>query len=107
MQKLINNAWILVKQRGMTLSEAMKLAWKVYYIKTKGANGKVEFDYIKKSTGELRHAVGTFKAIPVPKKTQNESKDVNYTVPPLQVRYFDIEKQGWRSCVEENIVAVY
>lgn len=105
MKKLMTNAWVLVKVRKMTMSEAMKLAWKVYHLRSKGKAGKVEFDYIKKSTGEVRHAVGTFNTNQMPKDASTFVGGASYT--PLQIRYFDIEKKGWRSCIEDNIIAIY
>lgn len=106
MSKLMTNAWMLVKQRNLTLSAAMKLAWKVYNLREKGLEGQVEFDYIKKSTGELRHAVGTFNLKQMPKDASTFSQNSSvYT--PMQIRYYDIEKQGWRSCTEDNLIAVY
>lgn len=64
----------------------------------------VEFDYIKKSTGELRHAIGSlYKNLIEPKiKGTGVAKSTygNFT-------YFDLTKGQFRSFAYENIVKVY
>ena len=64
----------------------------------------VEFDYIKKSTGEIRHAIGClYKNLIEPKiKGTGVAKSSygNFT-------YFDLTKSGFRSFAYENIVKVY
>lgn len=106
MSKLMVNAWLLVRVKKMSMSDSMKMAWKVYKLRQKGLSGKVEFDYIKKSTGELRHAIGTFDIKQMSKDASTFSNNSSaYT--PLQIRYYDIEKGGWRSCMEDNLVAIY
>lgn len=67
-------------------------------------NEIVEFDYIKKSTGNLRHAIGCLHPsiiLPRIKGTGNpKSKYRNFT-------YFDLEKHQFRSFGYDNIVKVY
>ncbi|WQJ53924.1 MAG: hypothetical protein [Wendovervirus sonii] len=105
LSKIMSNAWILVRMRKIDMSTAMKMAWKVFHLKEIGSNGTVEFDYVKKSTGELRHAVGTFDTSIMPADASNFTGKANYT--PTQIRYFDIEKQAWRSCLMDNLIAIY
>jgi len=105
MSKLMINAWMVMRLHQISISSAMKMVWRAFLLRQKGLHGTVEFDYIKKSTGEIRHAIGTFDLNAMPESACNFKGNASYT--PMQIRYFDIEKQAWRSCLAENIIAVY
>lgn len=64
----------------------------------------VEFDYIKKSTGELRHAIGClYKNLIEPKIKGTGTSKASYG----NFAYFDLAKGQFRSFAYENIVKVY
>lgn len=65
----------------------------------------VEFTFIK-TNGELRKAKGTLNFDKAEGMTENDMpKGIcrnNYDV----ICYWDIDKQGWRSCKENSIVSI-
>ena len=76
--------------------------------KTALNNGVVKFSFTKKD-GTVREAVGTTKLDYIgsidqnalPKGTENQSKK------PLDIiRYYDLDKQGWRSFRENQFIEV-
>lgn len=62
----------------------------------------VEFEYQKKD-GTIRKAKGTTKSEIIPEVAQPKGVDRNYSVE--NVRYYDTEKEGWRSFNKENFVS--
>lgn len=63
---------------------------------------EVEFKYMKKD-GSERNAVGTLN--PAIYGEENEPTGSGRSVPENQVRYFDINAQGWRSFLVENLIS--
>ena len=64
----------------------------------------VEFDYYKKSTGEVRHAIGTLYGSLIEPKIKGTG------VPNSifgNITYFDLEKNQFRCFSAETIVKVY
>lgn len=75
----------------------------VEQLKEKLRNGEVKFTY-KKKNGEGRTARGTLnKEI---YGEANEPKGTAKSVPENQVRYFDLDSNGWRSFITENLISV-
>ncbi len=64
-------------------------------------SGIVEFKYTKKN-GEVRDARGTL-SIDVMGK-ENEPKGGGKEYPENVVRYYDLNSEGWRSFVFENLI---
>jgi len=63
--------------------------------------GKVKFSYTKKD-GTVREALGTLDNKIYGE--ENEPKGTGYTVPEYNIRYFDLEKEGWRSFNADNLL---
>ena len=64
----------------------------------------VEFDFIKKSTGELRHAIGClYGNLIAPKIKATGVHNSLYG----NLTYFDLTKNQFRCCSYETIVKVY
>lgn len=61
----------------------------------------VEFEFIKKD-GTIRKAKGTTKAELIPEAHLSTGIGRKYTENPNITKYFDIEKEGWRSFNNEN-----
>ena len=66
----------------------------------------VEFEYIKKSTNELRHAIGI-----LPKNSQFIDSKINGRGVHNSIygnfTYFDLERNAFRCCSYETIVRVF
>ncbi len=82
-------------QNGLTIGEALKMAWKAAKLQVELAAGEVRFRY-RKVNGEVREAVGTLKNM----VTDWKFSAFNGTA----MFYFDIEKKGFRSFVVANLV---
>lgn len=64
----------------------------------------VEWDFIKKSTGEIRHAIGClFGRLISPKINGRGVPNAIYG----NLTFFDLEKHDFRCCSYETIVRVY
>lgn len=61
----------------------------------------VEFEFIKKD-GTIRKAKGTNKIELIPESQLSTGTGRKYTENPNVTKYFDIEKEGWRSFNNEN-----
>lgn len=66
------------------------------------SNRIVEFEYTKKD-GTVRKAKGTTKSEVIPENMQPKGVERNYSED--NIRYFDIDKEGWRSFNKNNFVA--
>lgn len=95
-------AWTMVKSMGMTMSEALKAAWKAIKVKVALAKGVVKFAFRKKD-GSVREAEGTtnLNTIPV-EKHPKEGKASS----PKVITFFDTLKQEWRSFKPETIISI-
>lgn len=66
-------------------------------------NGSVKFSYTKLD-GTLRTATGTTKLEMIPE--EYHPKDTGMNTPEAVQRYFDIDKNGWRSFTKTNLVSI-
>lgn len=101
--KTTHRANVIAQRTGSDVMGVVK-AQMIDLLKEKLRNGVVHFTYIKKSTNELRHAWGTCSG-QLMKATQNGrglSGDMVNTI-----KYWDVEKGGYRSCRFENLVQVF
>lgn len=64
-------------------------------------NGKVEFKYIKKN-GEERTALGTLNIDVM--GTENAPKGTGYEITDTNIRYYDLNSEGWRSFIVDNLI---
>lgn len=83
----------------LTKSEAWRKAWAAVRLQeAMQTSEKVEFSFVKVSTGEVRQAVGTLHPAIIPDvKGEGRIKPVN------QITYFDLDRQQWRSFKAENL----
>lgn len=93
----MNMAWSFIKNKGLSLSEALKLAWSNVKLKQALRKGVVEFSY-KKLDGTIRKAVGTLSSALVPQTNGGGYQHRDYQT------YFDIEKGSWRRYSYLNII---
>ena len=93
-------AWQFVKKNGMTMAEAMKVAWMNAKLRMAMRERIVKF-YFQKVDGSLREAFGTLSEKVIP-ATQGAGRKMNDT---CQV-YFDTEKEEWRCFKKANLMRV-
>ena len=97
--KVLSLAHKLCKSANLDFSTAQRKAWAVIRLKAAmQESAAVSFSYVKKSTGEIRPAVGTTKSDCVP-VTLGTGKEKPATI----VTYFDLDANGWRSFDAANI----
>ena len=63
--------------------------------------GKVEFKYTKKN-GEARTAVGTLNIDIMGE--DNKPKGTGYEITDSNIRYYDLNSEGWRSFITDNLI---
>ena len=63
--------------------------------------GKVEFKYTKKN-GEERKAIGTLNVQVMGE--ENSPKGTGYEITDTNIRYYDLNSEGWRSFVVDNLI---
>lgn len=64
-------------------------------------NGVVEFKY-KKKNGEIRDAKGTLNIDIMGE--DNAPKGTGYDIVDTNIRYYDLNSEGWRSFITENLI---
>ena len=65
-------------------------------------DGKVKFSYTKKD-GSIRDAVGTLNIDVMGK--ENEPKGTGYEITDSNIRYYDLNSEGWRSFIIDNLIS--
>lgn len=93
-------AWQFVKRNGFTMSEALKVAWRNFILKTRMAYGIVKF-YYQKVDGSIREAYGTLSTRFTP-ATLGCVRRKNDTVQT----YFDTEVSDWRCFKIANLLKI-
>ena len=66
-------------------------------------NGICHFEFVKKSTGELREAWGTLAHNLVSAKVKGSKRSTN----PNCICYYDVERGEFRSLLAQNLIKVY
>lgn len=79
-----------IKTNFQSWSNALKFAWKKLKIQAKLSSGKIHFSFIKKS-GEIRPAYGTTN-----NSFFNYENKGNVSGCWYIVKYYDLQKDGWR-----------
>lgn len=74
-------------------------------LKNKLQEGIVTFSY-RKTNGEDRVATGTTKMSLVPEDKRPQNNNANEYSSGMTQKYFDIEKNAWRSLRKDNLVVV-
>lgn len=103
MSSIMRLAWQFVKTEGMSMSDALKTAWrnaKVHYLMREGY---VNFVFIKKN-GETRNAKGTTRLDILPngalKGGQRTSNPQTHQV------YYDYDKGDWRCFRRSSLLKI-
>lgn len=93
-------AWQFVKRNGLSMSEALRVAWRNFILKKRMLEGIVKF-YFQKVDGTIREAYGTLSTrfTPVTLGCTRRSNDTVQT-------YFDTEKQDWRCYKIANLLKI-
>ena len=91
-------AWQFVKKNGMTMAEAMKVAWANAKLRLAMRERIVKF-YYQKVDGSIREAYGTLQEILI-HATAESGRKKNDTVSV----YFDTEKGEWRCFKKANLL---
>lgn len=89
-----------IRKYGVSLSEALTIAWRNAKLKNE-LHQKIAHFYFQKMDGTIREAWGTLGEDKIP-ATQGSDRKRNDTV---QV-YFDTEKEEWRCFKKINLVAI-
>lgn len=97
LSNIMNNAWMLVRRFGLTISQAMRKAWAVSKLKDAMRKGIVKFTYAKLD-GSIRTAWGTLKESLLPPTAG--SRKPNDTL----VTYYDTDKQAYRCFKIANFI---
>jgi len=97
LKNVMNLAWQFVKRNGLSMSEALKTAWKNIKLQAEMKKGIVKF-YFTKVDGSIREAYGTLKTELMPEVKESNRKQ-NDTIQT----YFDTEKQEFRCFKKANL----
>lgn len=101
LSNIMSQAWQFVKINGMTLSDALKTAWRNFKLRI-ALNQRIVKFYFQKVDGSIREAFGTLAERMIPATSGEDNRRKNDTV---QV-YFDTEKQEWRCFKKANLINV-
>jgi len=101
LSEVMRLAWQFVKRNGVSMSEALKVAWRNAKLKIAMKLKIVKF-YFQKVDGTIREAYGTLSNRIIPAIAGSENRKKNETV---QI-YFDTEKQEWRSFKKLNLARI-
>ena len=93
-------AWQFVKRNGMSMADALKVAWRNIKLKMQMYMGIVKF-YYQKVDGTLREAYGTLRGDLLPKHEETNRKK-NDTVSV----YYDSERESWRCFKKANLISI-
>ena len=97
---VMRSAWSVYRKAGvMSISEALKLAWKAIKLKAEMAKGVVTFKF-RKANGEIRTAVGTLKSGMVNYQPKGTGGKPCYST----VAYWDLERDAFRSFSIANLI---
>jgi len=99
LRNIMSMAHRFVKIAGMTLSEALKMAWANFKLVLRMYSGIVKF-YYQKVDGSVRQAYGTLNSRYIPAIAGTDNRKKNDTVQT----YFDTEADGWRCFKKLNLV---
>ena len=98
---VMNTAWAMVKNNGLNIAEAMKVAWKNIKLKIAMLAGKVRFTF-KKADGTIREAVGTLVAGAINYTPNGRGRP---TPNHLQL-FWDCDAGGYRSFCKTRLMDI-
>lgn len=102
MSEIMNTAWQIWRTTGENFADCLRRSWLCYKLRCAMMTRIVRFAYIKKSTGELRTAIGTtdphrYEYTPTGNGRQGNFADC--------VLYYDKEADGFRMFKTYNLVS--
>ena len=100
--KAAQRAMFIANQTGSVEMGVIK-SLQVSLLLEKLHNGICHFEFVKKSTGELREAWGTLAHNLVSAKVKGSKRSTN----PNCICYYDVERGEFRSLLAQNLVKVY
>lgn len=101
LRNVMSLAWQFVKRNGLTLSEALTVAWRNNKLRAAMSSRIVRF-YFRKVDGSIREAYGTLSERLTPATASTSNRRINDTVQT----YFDTERQEWRCFKKANLCAL-
>ena len=101
MSEIMQMAWQFVKRNGYSMSEALKVAWANFKLKTAMKSRIVRF-YFLKVDGSTREAFGTLAEGMIPAIAGTDPRKPNDTIQT----YYDTEKQAWRCYKRANLLRI-
>lgn len=102
MKTVMNIAWGLVRVNNYTMSEALKQSWNLFRVRQAMRKDAVQIQYRKKD-GTVRKALATTCPELIPDQVYRKSAGgLGHT--NMQFRYFDVEKNDWRSFIVANLI---
>lgn len=99
LREIMQLAWQFVKRNGCTISEALKVAWSNFKLRSMMSLSIVKF-YYQKVDGSRREAFGTLSNKLIPAIESENTRAKNDTVQT----YYDTEVQGWRCFKKLNLI---
>lgn len=102
MQEIMRIAWRIFRVTGETFSDCLRKAWMNYKLRCAMMTRIVRFAYIKKSTGELRTAIGTCDPTRYDYTPTGNGRNGNFAD---CVQYYDKEADGFRMFKTYNLVS--
>ncbi len=97
-KQVMRSAHQLIKKLGVTLSEALKMAWRAFKFRNRLTEWVSVF-YYKKKDGSIRRALGTLDTALFEYEAKG-GKEENLTT----IAYYDMEANGFRSFSIENLL---
>ena len=89
----MKTAWAVKREDGVTMSTALRLAWKSYRLKSQMRDDVVRFAF-RKLDGTVREAVGTLlpSIVPSYKRRTDRAHTPNFSTQA----YYDMDRQSFR-----------
>lgn len=97
----MTQAWQFVKRNGMSMSEALRIAWRNAKLVANMRLGIVKFHFVKVD-GSVREAYGTLAEGIMPTCTSTRSRKANDSVQT----YYDTEKAEFRCFKRANLLSI-
>ncbi len=101
LHNVMSLAWQFVKRNGLSLSEALTIAWRNIRLRA-AMSGRIVRFYFRKVDGTIREAYGTLADRLTPATAGTSTRRTNDTVQT----YFDTERQEWRCFKKANLCAL-
>ena len=99
-RNIFSMAWNFIRKYNLSMSEALRLAWRNFKLKAKLFEGVVRFRFTK-SDGTIREAWGTLSSSRTP-----ETKGTGRKVSEHLQAYWDVERESFRSFRKVNLLSI-